>query len=144
MTSVVSSTGLLVYRKNSDGKTELLVRFRASDRTPVYSTPFRDLEPDQTAIDCAQRMGAASLGLDLTERDLNLKESVLINSTGKPKKVRVFLVRSTPQFEALAQREDVRGWKYAFIPLSSLHSVWLSPELEASKEALKFALASLG
>ncbi|KAI1422625.1 hypothetical protein F5Y12DRAFT_762040 [Xylaria sp. FL1777] len=142
MASWVSSVALLVYRETSDGTYQVLVRFIPGHRL-AYGIPFRDLETGEKEINCARDVGENSLGVNLAANSLNLKDSVLVSETGELEKTRVFLVRSSPQLEALAQLDDVRGWKYTFVHISALRSVWVTREIEASGAALKFALASL-
>ncbi|KAI0975385.1 hypothetical protein F4678DRAFT_485021 [Xylaria arbuscula] len=142
MSSRLCGVSLLIVRENSNGKRDILVRYSPLSRYPVYTILSERLERGETALDCARRIGQVSLGITFTQHDLDLEASALASQTGERDQTRVFLVPSNAEFEALVQRDDVGGWKYAFVPISSLHSIYIGPGVEASKDAL-FALASM-
>ncbi|KAI1294498.1 hypothetical protein F5Y03DRAFT_315014 [Xylaria venustula] len=142
MPSRLCGVSLLIVRENRNGKRDVLVRYSSSSRYPVYTILSERLERGETALDCARRIGQVSLGITLTEHDLDLEASALASQTGERDQTRVFLVPSNAEFDALVERGDVDGWRYAYVPISSLHSVYIAPGVEASKDCL-FALASM-
>ncbi|KAK5630527.1 hypothetical protein RRF57_006242 [Xylaria bambusicola] len=119
---------LMVYRDNANGVHEILVRYDASQAQREYCLPSHSLEPGEQPIPSAQRLGSRSLGINIPDSALSLKGSVTMETTGRqPKEVRIFVVRSTAEFEALTQRDEVRGWKHTFIPYSAVRDLWVTP-----------------
>ncbi|KAI0542517.1 hypothetical protein GGR58DRAFT_497066 [Xylaria digitata] len=136
--SELTSVSLLIYRINPLGMPEILVRYKPSDRTPTYSTPYRDLRTGEKAMDCAQRIGEGSLGLNIPVDDLDFQMSAVITNLDPLAKIRVFMIEATPPYETIANATIWRGWKYVFIPISSLSQpVFLHPDIGATKAALR-------
>ncbi|GAW17213.1 hypothetical protein ANO14919_066660 [Xylariales sp. No.14919] len=131
----LTSVSLLVYRYNSVGMPEVLVRWRIFEPNTVYSTPYSDLRNGEMAIDCARRIGESSLGVDIPEDDLDLQDSAV--ATKDEVKIRIFIIKATPQYEDIVKLTNFRGWKYQFVALPLLrHVVFLHPDIKATKASL--------
>ncbi|KAF2963720.1 hypothetical protein GQX73_g9850 [Xylaria multiplex] len=136
--SDLTSVSLLIYRINPLGIPEILVRYKPSDRTPTYSTPYRDLKPGERAIDCAQRISEGSFGLNISADDLDFQMSAVITNLDPLVKIRVFMIEATSSHQNIVSSHSWRGWKYVFIPMSSLsQTVFLHPDIGATKAALR-------
>ncbi|KAI0513074.1 hypothetical protein F5B22DRAFT_613392 [Xylaria bambusicola] len=127
------SISLLVYRDNAAGEREILVRYLASEAMVLSQA----LEPGKEPIHCAQRLAMRHLGVYIPYRDLSRNASVTVERAGDARGVQVFLVPSTAQIEALTQQET-QGWRYSFLPLSSMTSLWLTPEIAVDRESLEY------
>ncbi|RWA06086.1 hypothetical protein EKO27_g9016 [Xylaria grammica] len=133
--SELTSVSLLVYRYNSVGMPEVLVRYKPSDQNPIYSTPYGDLRRGEMATDCARRIGGNSLGVDIPEDDLDLHNSTV--ATKDQVKIRIFTIEATPRYEEIVKLTNFRGWKYAFVALPFLHDdMFLHPDIKATKASL--------
>ncbi|KAI3338003.1 hypothetical protein F4824DRAFT_499782 [Ustulina deusta] len=132
----LTSISLLIYRTRS-GQPELLVRSKPSDSIPTYSTPYRDLDRGQNVINCAQRIGVDSLGILIPEDSLDYQMSAVITNLGEAVRIRVFAVQATSQMQDIARCDTWRGWKYEFIPVSSLDCVYLHPDIGATTAPLR-------
>ncbi|KAI3319784.1 hypothetical protein HD806DRAFT_525107 [Xylariaceae sp. AK1471] len=132
-----NSIGLLIHRQDPLGRPELLVRFKPSDQKLRYSTPYRDLSLGESAVDCAKRVAFSSFRTDISEDELDYQNSVIIENLGKRIRIREFTIEATPPFEEVARREMWRGWRYAFVPLSSLEYVYLHPDIKTARAALQ-------
>ncbi|TGJ83748.1 hypothetical protein E0Z10_g5043 [Xylaria hypoxylon] len=134
----LTSVSLLIYKNNSRGMPEIFIRYKPLDQTPTYSTPYRDLQPGEQAIDCARRIGASSLGLNISEGDLDFQMSAVITNNDPLAKVRVFMIEATPPYEDIARSASYRGWKYEFIQISSFNEmVFLHPDIGTTKAVLR-------
>jgi hypothetical protein len=137
ISSVSHSIGLLVYRNDPLNGPELLVRSKPLERILRYTTPYRDLAAGENAVDCARRVALSSFNIDISKSELADNSSAVINNLGKKVRVREFMIEATPPFEEIARHEMWRGWKYAFVPLSSLEYVYLHPDIKTTRAALK-------
>ncbi|KAI0538956.1 hypothetical protein GGR58DRAFT_466717 [Xylaria digitata] len=139
----IIGTSLLVFRENSRGQLEVFVRFAPEELRPNYCLPYRELSPGSDALDCALNIGKNSLQMNIPTRDISYEKSVLVHNTGDTaEKVRVFIVESRPgsPFEAIAERDHFRGWKYAFVPARVLDPVWVYPRIDVTTETVQFMI----
>ncbi|KAI1296993.1 hypothetical protein F5Y03DRAFT_387063 [Xylaria venustula] len=133
----LDSVSLLIYRPTNSREPELLVRWEVNDRNPTYSVPYRNLQIGETAIECAQRTGASSLGVDFPNDNFDYQMSTVITNEGKAVKIRVFAVETAPIIHSIPGSGIWRGWQYAYLPLSSLDLVYLHPDIPVTTAALR-------
>ncbi|KAJ8133568.1 hypothetical protein O1611_g46 [Lasiodiplodia mahajangana] len=134
--------GILAYRQNSAGETELFVRSVHPD-TPTSKpvdlsrchTPYIKVRSSETDFECARRVGEVSVGLSIPLADLDNCPSFSIEDEEKAIKVRVFMVPASAALNGLTTRA-FRGWQYAFKSLPSLQEIWVHREVAATREYL--------
>ncbi|KAI1346697.1 hypothetical protein F5Y01DRAFT_319456 [Xylaria sp. FL0043] len=127
-TESLTSISVLIYRDGPSGP-ELYVRSRPLEKNPVYSIPNREPRPDETAIECAQRIAESSLSTQIPKHRLDRRTSAVVNHHGAGDKIRVFAVKAKPSAKLSPGMK--RGWEYHFIPLSFLNRVFLHPDMVA-------------
>jgi hypothetical protein len=128
---------LLIYRDDPEGNPEILVRYKAEDAVPRYSTPKRTPFLGDTALETAMRVGTTSLGVLIPPESFDYRLSAVIDNPGKSVKIRVFLVKSTPEIAVVADIANFKGWEYVFLPLSAIDRVWFHEDVGASRAALR-------
>ncbi|KAI0969032.1 hypothetical protein F4678DRAFT_463785 [Xylaria arbuscula] len=133
----VDSVSLIIYRPSRSQEPQLLVRWEPNERNPTYRIPHRDLNSGETAIECAQRIGAQALGVDFPEDNFDYQMSTVVTNMGKSIKIRVFAVETTPIIHKIPGSGIWRGWQYAYMPLSSLELVYLHPDIPVSTASLR-------
>ncbi|KAI1424283.1 hypothetical protein F5Y12DRAFT_715429 [Xylaria sp. FL1777] len=133
----LTAVSLLFYRRERSGQVQLLVRTEPQDSTLAYSIPYRSLQPGEKAVDCARRIGASSLGIDIPEDDFDFQMSAVVNNVGESVKIRVFILPATPQIEEIVGMRVWRGWEYRFLRLSSADYLFLHPNVGATIASLR-------
>ncbi|KAJ8123599.1 hypothetical protein ONZ43_g491 [Nemania bipapillata] len=128
---------LLIYRDNDEGKPEILVRYNPEDATPIYSTPKRTPFLGHTALETAMRVGTTSLGVLIPPESLDYRQSVVIENAEKLVKIRVFILKSTPDIAVVANIPNFKGWQYVYLPISAMERVWFHEDVGASQAALR-------
>ncbi|KAI0449941.1 hypothetical protein F5B21DRAFT_508705 [Xylaria acuta] len=137
----LANVGLLIYRSDRKKNLELLVRYNESQKPREYGIPNKAPRPGETAIDTAKRAAQESLGRVIPDDSLSYQRSAIIENPGYTVKIRVFMVKATPQLEEMAKLDGWRGWKYTFIPLLSFQDrVWLHLDIGATASSLKLLL----
>ncbi|KAI8948159.1 hypothetical protein F4801DRAFT_581689 [Xylaria longipes] len=137
----LANVGLLIYRTDRKKNLELLVRYNESENPRVFSIPNRAPRPGETALDTAKRVGIDSLGREVPEDSLDYSRSAIIENPAFTAKIRVFMVKATPQLEELTKIGHWRGWEYTFIPLISFQDrVWLQYDIGATALSLTLLL----
>ncbi|KAI1164152.1 hypothetical protein F5B18DRAFT_671123 [Nemania serpens] len=137
----LDSVGVLIYLDDRHGNLQILVRSKPHLREPVYSCPGQEPRPEETAVDCARRAAAISLGADIPERQLEYRMSTVIENLGEQVKIRVFILKVSPriasEIEYATRRTALRGWKYEFLPPSALECVYFHRHIGVTRVALR-------
>ncbi|KAI0809861.1 hypothetical protein GGR55DRAFT_646998 [Xylaria sp. FL0064] len=136
MTDTAKNVSLLFYRVNFSGQYEVLVR--NTTEFADCNIPGQELDSPEPSIDCAMRVAQNSLGISLEQDQVSVERSVKIGTMKGS--VRVFMIRATPEVEALAERGDHRGWYYAFVPVEEIEDVYLTRHIEVGGPVVKAAL----
>ncbi|KAK5625463.1 hypothetical protein RRF57_001179 [Xylaria bambusicola] len=139
----LTSISILMYRTLRSGETEILVRRKLTDLNPTYSVEFKDIQPDETALQCAERLEIEyySITPEIHAEDLDYQSSAVIDNLGQGIKIRVFMTKTKAIRGMMRSHEGWQGWSYEFIPLSSLDQsldrVYLHPEIGVTPAALR-------
>ena len=129
------NVSLLVYRDSGE-ELEVLVRYLASGDGVEACLPNEPLEPGEQRTNCVRRLLLHRMAIDLPPGHLR-PEAVTIDQPGDARESRLFLMHPTTQFDWLARQNEVQGWRYVFVPFSSLEYVWVTPEIGVTREQLE-------
>ncbi|KAI1742842.1 hypothetical protein F4680DRAFT_27561 [Xylaria scruposa] len=134
----LADVGLLIHRGD---QTKVLVRYNKSANPRDYGIPKRTPRAGETAIETAKRVGSESLGIIISDDELDYQRSAIVENVGLKVKVRLFMLKATSQLKDLAKIDEWRGWTYTFVPLSSFKErIWLHPDIGASAPSLQLLL----
>ncbi|KAJ3578755.1 hypothetical protein NPX13_g1801 [Xylaria arbuscula] len=131
----LTSVSIILYRWTGSG-CEIFVRSRTGEDNPTYSVPFRVVNPGESALQCAQRIGTESLSINLLEEDLDYEQSAVISNLGEEVATRAFMIQVTRRSQTVSSGAW-RGWQYQFLPLSSIDVLYLHPSIKATGAALR-------
>ncbi|KAI0869534.1 hypothetical protein GGS24DRAFT_505699 [Hypoxylon argillaceum] len=137
----LDSVGLLIYRDDANGNPEILIRYGPADATRIYSIPNRVPLYGDTALETAIRVGMTALGVRIPPETIDYRLSAVIDNPGRLAKIRVFILKSTPDIELVSHIPNFKGeWNYVYMPLSALsHSerVYFHSDVWATRASLR-------
>ncbi|KAI0513075.1 hypothetical protein F5B22DRAFT_657482 [Xylaria bambusicola] len=141
------NVSLMVYRDTANGVREILVGYNAFAEEREFYLPShsldaeRELDPEEELIPSVRQFSLQALGIDIPESALSLEASVTMHTDDTPQRnVRVFLVGSTEEFEALTQRYEFRGLRFTFMPASAMQNLWVTPNIVVPREGVILTL----
>ncbi|KAI0505396.1 hypothetical protein F5B22DRAFT_628059 [Xylaria bambusicola] len=136
----LTCASVLIYRTLRSGDIEVFVRSRPTDPKPTYSVPFNNIQPGETALECAERLEEDyyDIASPIHAEDLDYQSSAVIDNLGQGVKIRVFFAKVRGKLHGMIrQNEYWKGWQYEFLPLFSLERVYLHPEIGPAPTAIR-------